>query len=141
MSIAAQSVRAIEQSFDEILKQKDEFASRFYVNLFRLEPQLQPLFAKTNMDEQKKMLISALTLVVRNLEKPAMLASTLRGLGARHVRYGVKEENLYLFEKALLATFADSNVSNWTIATERAWSEAYAIVMQLLAEGLREGAS
>ncbi len=141
MAIATESVRAVEQSLDAVMPHKEEFAARFYVNLFRFEPQLQPLFAKTNMDEQKKMLISALTLVAKCLEKPVVLASTIRGLGARHVRYGVQEEKLYLFEKALLATFAEFAGSTWNSDTERAWSEAYAIVMQLLIEGLREGSS
>ena len=83
----------LKTSFDLLAKQKTEFSDLFYQNLFADYPQVKPLFAHTDMNEQAKKLFASLILVVENLSKPDTLTSALRGLGTRHVKYGVFPEH------------------------------------------------
>ncbi|MBW4498136.1 MAG: hypothetical protein KME57_00720 [Scytonema hyalinum WJT4-NPBG1] len=50
------NVKVLEKSFAGIKPYATQFASRFYYNLFTDNPQLEPLFANTNMQEQDKKL-------------------------------------------------------------------------------------
>ena len=61
------NVEVLEDSFAQIQPHASEFAADFYSNLFNDYPQVQPLFANTNMVEQRKHLVSALVLVIANL--------------------------------------------------------------------------
>ena len=47
-------VELLEKSFEAIKPQANEFVNSFYDNLFTANPDAKPLFAGTNMAEQKK---------------------------------------------------------------------------------------
>lgn len=128
-------VEVLEQSFEQIKPQANEFVSSFYENLFSANPEAKPLFAHTDMAKQKKMLLSSLVLVVENLRKPEVLSSTLQGLGARHVKYGALPEHYPLVGNALLKTFADYLGEQWTPTVEQAWTEAYGAITALMLDG------
>ncbi|MDJ0572252.1 MAG: globin domain-containing protein, partial [Pleurocapsa sp. MO_192.B19] len=86
-------VELLEQSFEAIKPKADEFVNSFYKNLFTANPEAALLFKTTNMAEQKKKLLNSLVLVVENLRNPDVLENSLRGLGARHVKYGALPEH------------------------------------------------
>ena len=56
-TMSSLNVKVLEKSFAGIKPYATQFASRFYYNLFTDNPQLEPLFANTNMQEQDKKLI------------------------------------------------------------------------------------
>ncbi|MEH2045751.1 hypothetical protein [Nostoc sp.] len=58
------NVELLEQSFEKVKPRADEFAASFYDNLFQAHPEMKPLFAKTDMKNQEKKLLSSLVLVV-----------------------------------------------------------------------------
>ena len=60
-------VELLEQSFEEIKPQADEFVSSFYDNLFTANPEAKPLFETTNMAEQKKKLLRFFGISCREL--------------------------------------------------------------------------
>ena len=64
------NVELLEQSFDKIKPRANDFVASFYEDLFAAHPEVKPLFANTNMVEQRKHLIAALVLVIQNLRKP-----------------------------------------------------------------------
>ena len=132
MSLA---VATLENSFEKIKPQADEFVASFYENLFRLYPEAKPLFAHTDMAKQKKMLLSSLVLVVENLTKPAVLTETLQGLGARHVKYGALPEHYPLVGNALLTTFEQYLGDEWTEEVKQAWVQAYGAITELMLSG------
>ena len=87
------------------------------------------------MAKQKKMLLGSLVLVVNNLRKPDVLNDTLKGLGARHVKYGALPEHYPLVGSSLLTTFEQYLKSDWTPRVRQAWVEAYGAITELMLDG------
>ncbi len=128
-------VELLEKSFDEIKPHADGFVSSFYENLFTANPEAKPLFDTTDMEAQKKKLLSSLVLVVDNLRKPDVLDSALRGLGARHVKYGALPEHYPLVGSALLTTFEQYLQDKWTPEVKQAWVDAYGAISEIMLDG------
>ncbi len=128
-------VELLETSFEKIKPRADEFANSFYSNLFTLYPEAKPLFANTDMAAQKKKLLSSLMLVVGNLRMPDVLSDALKGLGARHVKYGALPEHYPLVGNALLTTFEQYLGEDWTPEVTQAWVDAYGAITTLMLEG------
>ena len=129
------AVELLEQSFEQVKPQADEFVDSFYDNLFTDYPAAKPLFAHTNMAKQKKMLLGSLVMVVENLRKPEVLSESLKGLGARHVKYGALPEHYPLVGNSLLKTFGQYLGINWTEEVKQAWVDAYGAITALMLEG------
>ena len=128
-------VELLEQSFELVKPQADEFVASFYNNLFTDYPAAQPLFAHTAMDKQRQMLKGSLVMVVSNLRNPEALSSALKGLGARHVAYGALPDHYPLVGNSLLKTLGQYAGSAWTPELEAAWAEAYGAIAELMLEG------
>ncbi len=128
-------VELLEQSFGRVKPNAAEFAASFYDNLFTAYPEAKPLFANTDMKKQQQMLVAALVLVVDNLRDPHKLQETLKGLGARHVKYGTLPEHYPLVGNALLTTFEQYLKADWTAEVKQAWVEAYGAITALMLEG------
>ena len=81
-----------------------------------------------------KMLESALTLMVQNnLED---LAEALKGLGLRHVNYGVQAPHYIIVETALMRTLAIGLGKEWTAKLRSHW----AAVAKFITTAMRYGA-
>ena len=128
-------VKLLEQSFAEIKPQADKFVASFYHNLFTTYPETKALFAKTNMKDQKKKLLSSLVLVVNSLHQPNILSSTLRGLGVRHIKYGALPEHYPLVGNALLETLEQYLGEKWTPSVKQSWVDAYNAITELMLDG------
>ena len=128
-------VELLEKSFDGIKPHANEFVGSFYENLFTANPEAKPLFDTTDMEAQKKKLLSSLVLVVENLRKPDVLDGALRGLGARHVKYGALPEHYPLVGSALLTTFGQYLKEEWTPEVKQAWIDAYVAISDIMLDG------
>jgi len=129
------NVELLETSFGKVKPNANEFASSFYTNLFTTYPEAKPLFANTNIEEQSKKLLASLVLVVENLRKPEVLSDSLKGLGARHVKYGALPEHYPLVGNALLMTFEQFLKADWTPETKQAWVDAYGAITEIMLDG------
>jgi hemoglobin-like flavoprotein len=129
------NVELLEQSFEQIKPNLEEFISSFYLTLFHDSPQIGHLFDHTDMAKQRKMMFGALTLVMENLRNPEALDSALKGLGARHVQYGALPQYYPLFGRSLLKAMANSLGKDWTPELQQAWVEAYTALTSLMLEG------
>lgn len=128
-------IEVLEQSFTEIKPRANEFVASFYDNLLTANPEAKPLFEHTNMASQKKMLLSSLVMVVENLRNPDVLDKSLRGLGARHVKYGALPEHYPLVGGALLTTFQQYLGDKWTPQVKEAWVDAYGAISGIMLDG------
>ncbi|MDJ0649572.1 MAG: globin family protein [Xenococcaceae cyanobacterium MO_188.B19] len=128
-------VELLERSFEAIKPNADSFVNSFYKNLFAAYPEAKPLFDTTDMGAQKKKLLNSLVLVVENLRKPDVLDQALRGLGARHVKYGALPEHYPLVGNALLITFKQYLGASWTPEIRQAWIDAYGVISQIMLDG------
>ncbi len=125
----------LENSFAQIRDRQTEFTNYFYSTLFADYPQVQPLFAHTQMDEQPKKLFASLVLVVDNLSQPNVLSQSLKGLGARHMKYGVLPEHYPLVGGTLLKSMQFILKDDWTPEVQKAWTEAYSAIAEIMLEG------
>jgi|GEM_PF-1198144 len=130
----------IQESFDLIKKDSYEFANTFYETLLINNPELKPIFAKTDMESQKKKLMTALTLIVLNLRNPQGFKKAVKDLAMRHKNYGVIAKYFPIFGETLLATFQYHLKSQWTPELRAAWLEAYEKITQEMLEEM-EGIS
>jgi hemoglobin-like flavoprotein len=129
------NVELLEQSFNGVKDRGEEFSAQFYVMLFADYPSVKPLFANTHLKEQGKKLFASLALVVDSLQKPEVLDNTLRGLGTRHLQYGVLPQHYPMVGNTLLKTFAGVLATDWSPEMEQAWTEAYRTVTELMLTG------
>ncbi|MDY7015159.1 MAG: globin domain-containing protein, partial [Cyanobacteriota bacterium] len=126
-------IELLEESFEKIKPRAEEFAARFYQNLFAAHPEVEPLFAGTEMAKQEKKLLQSLILVVENLRNPNVLGKVLQDLGARHVGYGTNSQHYEPVGETLLATFEEYLQADWTEDVRQGWVAAYqAISTQML---------
>ena len=135
------NVDLLRESFDALRPNIQTLVDRFYSLLFERYPQVRPMFARTNMATQKQMLISALTLLVTNLEKPEILQGVLQPMGAKHVGYGVRDEHYDAVGLCLLDAMADTAGPLWTDDLTREWSATYGAVAGMMKEGAAKAAA
>ena len=131
------NVELLEQSFEQVKPQANQFASSFYKNLLTDYPELQPLFSETDMEAQEQKLIMSLVLVVQNLHSPDYLKSVLQNLGERHVSYGTKQEHYEMVGAALLKTFESYLGTDWTPNVKQAWTDAYGAIVDMMLIGAK----
>jgi len=131
-------IELLEQSFEKIASQADDFVVSFYENLFADYPEAKPLFADSHMAKQRQMLKHGLVMIVENLRNPERLRQKLNGLGARHVQYGALPEHYSFVGNSLLKTFEQYLQADWTMETKSAWVEACEVTMALMLEGAND---
>ncbi|NER79545.1 MAG: flavohemoprotein [Leptolyngbya sp. SIO1D8] len=131
----ALKTKLLETSLAVLCDREAEFTAHFYNTLFSDYPQVKPLFKNTQMDQQAKKLFASLVLVVNNLHKPQVLTDSLKGMGIRHLKYGVLPEHYPMVGNTLLKVMAIVLRDQWTPELEKAWTEAYSAMAELLLDG------
>ncbi len=131
----ALNVDQLEQSFAQVRGQDSAFTAMFYGTLFTDYPEVQTLFRHTSMVAQGEKLFASLELVVENLQNPEVLSHSLKGLGTRHIQYGVLPQHYPMVGDALLKTFGQLLGSAWTADLQQSWADAYQAVAVLMLEG------
>jgi hemoglobin-like flavoprotein len=129
------NVEIIEKSFAHLHNNGVSFTEKFYGILLTDYPELQSLFANVHMEKQGQQLFQSLVFTVDNLQNPDILTDALKGLGTRHVKYGVLPQHYPLVGGSLLKTLEASLGIEWTPPVQQAWTDAYGVVAQLMLEG------
>ena len=117
-------IETLRYSFRRLSPRADALAQHFYDTLFTRHPEVLPLFAGVDFDDQRRKLVRALALVVRHLEQPDFLRAYLQGLGAIHLAYGVAPEHYRAVSECLIASLAHTAGSTWSEAEAAAWRTA-----------------
>jgi methyl-accepting chemotaxis protein len=130
-------LQALETSFDLVGPRGSELVDVFYSRLFEAAPAVRPLFAKTDFERQKSILLDALVLLRRSLGHLPAIVPTLRRLGARHVAYGARPEHYPVVGEVLIAAMAEIAGPAWRPEYGRAWGVAFGIVAGAMLEGAR----
>ncbi|MDC9725005.1 MAG: methyl-accepting chemotaxis protein [Gammaproteobacteria bacterium] len=124
----------MEDSFAALAPHGTALAEQFYEQLFEDFPQLTSLFEGISIKGQQKKLLASLVLLVQNLHKPEVLKDYLKGLGARHVHYGVTAEQYPMVAETLLNVMAELAGDVWTNEVEQAWSNTLNTVATIMLE-------
>ncbi|MEM7065618.1 MAG: mechanosensitive ion channel domain-containing protein [Cyanobacteria bacterium P01_B01_bin.77] len=131
-------IELVEASFEKIKPYANEFVASFYQYLFQKNPKLRSLFRRTDMKKMYKKLLDTLVLLVENLRNPTALRPVLKELGAAHKSYGVIAQYYPAVCSALIATFPKYIPNDWTPDVQRAWSDTFQAVTQIMLEGADE---
>ncbi len=129
----------LRSSFELVVDRNPQVVARFYEILFARYPEVRPLFGVRNSAEvQQTMLTEALVAVVDHLEDAPWLSSTLKGIGAKHVSYGVTDEMYDWVGECLLAAMSEVAADAWTAEVEGQWVAAYGVIAAMCLEGAEE---
>jgi hemoglobin-like flavoprotein len=134
------NVTLLRQSFELVVERAPDLTHRFYEILFDRYPATREMFPAARRGQQENMLTQALAAVLDHLEDAPWLTSTLHGLGARHVHYGVTDDMYAWVGNSLLATLREVAGDDWNPELERAWADAYWAIAGLMQEGARMAA-
>src|SRR5262249_57760988 len=99
-----EQARLITASWSRVAAIADSAIEQFYNRLFEIDPTARALFRVTDMPEQRRKVIEALSLALQSLDDLAVLTPTLEELGRRHQRYGVTAAHSHSLRQAPLLT-------------------------------------
>ena len=125
----------LRDSFALAIEREAAITPRFYQILFARYPRVRPLFGHTIGERQQRMLQDALVAVIDHLDDPVWLGRTLRGLGAKHLDYGVTAEMYPWVAECLIAALAEIVGAAWRPEHAEAWHGALAAVSDLMLDG------
>jgi hemoglobin-like flavoprotein len=131
------NVELLRQSFETVIERSPYLTHRFYEILYDRYPVTLKMFPLSRRAQQENMLTQALVAVLDHLEDAPWLTTNLRGLGARHVNYGVTDEMYSWVGTSLLATLREVAGDDWSLELENAWTEAFWAIANLMREGAR----
>lgn len=124
----------VQESWQKVIPISDTAAELFYGKLFELDPELKPMFAKSDMKEQGKKLMTMIGAAVKGLDTLGELVPVVQGLGKRHVGYGVKAEHYDTVGEALLDTLDKGLGDDFTPDTKEAWTITYTTLATVMKE-------
>ena len=127
----------VQKTWEKVLPISESAATLFYGRLFELDPSTRPLFAHTNMPDQRKKLMSVIGMAVDGLDTLDKLIPAVRNLGRRHVSYGVTHEHYSSVGSALIWTLEQGlGGADFTPEVKEAWTTVY----RLLADTMKDAA-
>ena len=124
-------VKAIQDSFANVIPIADQAAALFYGRLFEIAPEVKPLF-HGDMTEQGRKLMATLATVVNSLNNLEAVLPAASALAKRHVEYGVKAADYAPVGAALLWTLEKGLGDLWTPELAAAWGEAYKVLSEFM---------
>ena len=127
-------IAIVRDTFRLVEPIQEQAAVLFYRRLFTLDPGLAKLFATTDMDRQRKVLMQPLAVVVRGLDRLDQIGPAVAALGERHVGYGVRPEDYATVGSALLWTLEQGLGRAFTAAARDAWAAAFALLAGVMLE-------
>ena len=136
----SQQINLVQTSFEHVRPIASTAAEIFYARLFELDPSLRPMF-KGDMSHQGRMLMSMLNTAVNGLGNLDATLPVVRQLGARHARYGVRDEHYPIVGGALLWTLAQGLGDKFTPEVSEAWAAAYELLASVMQLGVIEARS
>jgi len=132
-----QNVELVQESFKAVLPIQEQAASLFYDRLFELDPSIRPMF-KGDIKEQGRKLMKSLALVVQGLGSTKDILPIVRELGARHLDFGVTDDQYDTVGAALLWTLEQGLGDAFTNDVMNAWVDAYTVISNAMIEGARD---
>ena len=136
----SEQINLVQSSFADVRPIAPVAAELFYKRLFILDPSLRPLF-KGDLVHQGRMLMAMLNSAVNGLTKLDAMVPVVRQLGARHAKYGVRDEHYATVGSALLWTLEQGLGEKFTPAVCEAWTVAYELLAGVMQMGEIEARS
>lgn len=132
-------IKAVQESFAQVLPAAAAAAHHFYDRLFALAPETRAMF-RGDIDDQGRKLFLTLATVVDALEQLDQVVPVAQALAVRHVGYGVAEEHYSVVGVALIETLRGALGKRFDSFTEAAWGSAYSILSGVMISAANEAA-
>ncbi len=133
-------IALVQSTFSKVMPIEETAATLFYNKLFELDPSTKVLFAHTDMNKQKKVLMSTLKTVVYSLEDFETVQSSVEALGKRHVRYKVEEKHYTVVGQALIWALSQGLGNDFTPDVKAAWISAYTFLANIMMDSAKKTA-
>ncbi|MET3986619.1 globin domain-containing protein [Streptomyces sp. PvR034] len=129
-------MRILKSSFAVVERRAEHAVKYFYTHLFWHNPDIRALFPAEprDMERQRDRLFAALTHVIAHIDDEE-LVPYLRDLGRDHRKFLAGPEHYDAVGASLLAALAEAGGSAWTPLVEKAWSEAYRAIADVMLAG------
>lgn len=131
MSLSERQKQIVINSFLKVEPIAPAAATIFYDKLFEYDPSLKPLF-KNNLNDQGKMLMSALKVAVNSLHNLDRLVPVLQEMAIKHVSYGVKCDDYTPVGNALIYTLKQGLGGDFNSELKEAWAITYKIMATVM---------
>lgn len=135
-----EQIQLVNNSFNQVETIADDAAALFYKRLFEVAPGVRPLF-KGDMQNQGRMLMSTIGMVVRGLNDPRSILPEIQKLGVRHNRYGAEVAHYPVVGECLLWTLEQGLGDAFTPELKAAWAEAYGLLSSLMIQAQNQAAT
>ena len=124
MILTEKEIAEIRDSMRWLAPRASAIAPEFYADLWRRDPSLRSLFTG-DLHGQGMQFMSAVGLIVDNLDNPAALDEQIGKLSQRHSAFDLKPDAYHTMEEALIDTFRIALGARFTTAMQRAWRSAF----------------
>ncbi len=125
MSLTAEQVRLVRQSYAWIVASPHSYSQLFYHRLFLEHPFARALFPD-DITHQIVVFAKTIDALIDNVVDIEQLAPSLSLLAKRHVQYGVKAYQYAAVGTVLMETFEEILGSGFTFEVRQAWEVVYA---------------
>jgi hemoglobin-like flavoprotein len=139
-SMNSEQINLVQATFADVRPIAPVAAELFYTRLFVLDPSLRPMF-RGDLVHQGRMLMAMLNSAVNGLTQLDTMVPVVRQLGARHAKYGVRDEHYATVGSALLWTLEQGLGEKFTPAVRDAWATAYDMLAGVMQIGAIEARS
>jgi hemoglobin-like flavoprotein len=139
-SMNSEQINLVQATFADVRPIAPAAAELFYTRLFVLDPSLRPMF-RGDLVHQGRMLMAMLNSAVNGLTQLDTMVPVVRQLGARHAKYGVRDEHYATVGSALLWTLEQGLGEKFTPAVRDAWATAYDMLAGVMQIGAIEARS
>ena len=136
VAFTPEELQQLKASFKYVESNSKQAADIFYGHLFDIAPDLKPLFAHTDMRDQRQKFFSALRVMIGSIQQPHLLDPAMTQLGKRHAKYGVRPEMFQKVGGALMMTLEEVLGELWTAEVEEAWIRTYTYLADIAAATL-----
>ena len=135
------NVGLVQRTWDMMVPIADEASRMFYDRLFELDPSLRPMFAHTNMDEQRQKVVQTITIAVHGLGRLQDLMPAVEELGRKHAGYGVQDKHYATAGTALLSMLEWGLGDAFTPEARESWTKTYNTLAEAMQRAGRDRAA
>jgi hemoglobin-like flavoprotein len=124
MALTEEDVRIVKESLPTIRTHLQPASMIFYENLFKIAPELRPMF-REDLAGQGMKFFSTLHTIFDMLTAPEAAQSEMDDLSDSHTALGVKVEHFAPMREALDMTLTETLGQDFTPEIRDAWLRAY----------------
>ncbi|WP_214107174.1 globin domain-containing protein [Acrocarpospora catenulata] len=129
-----EQVGLVTQSVVALRSRLAEVADDFYARLFERHPDLRAMFP-AELTALRRKFADELELIVRAIPDFGGFVDRARGLGSRHVGYGVRAGHYTAVRPVLLEALAAALGDRWHDELAVAWHSAYDMITEVMLMG------